>query len=450
VPIRPTGIDNRWGTALCADTFDIALAWPEETTVRIDILAIGSHGDVRPNVALGLGLSDAGHRVRVVTLDGFDELVRTCGLEHLSIGRSPRDIATTVEGRGWIEHRDSAIGFLRGLIRVAGSLIESGIASYWPTCGDVEALIVTPMGLSVGMHIAERLHIPLIRVSFAPTRHDWAGRSDAVTAMRGDVARLVWAGFRFLLWNGLRRRTNTARRELLGLPPLPVTEPFSALDRQGVPTFDAYSPAVVPAPPDSRQALHVTGYWFLDDAPGWVPPPSLVDFLGCGSQPVFVGFGSTPFPNPEAATEVVIGALTRARQRGVVVAGGSGLPTGRLTDDIVGVDAVPHNWLFSRVVAAVHHGGAGVTGAALRADLPSVVVPVFGDQPFWGKRVFDLGAGSRPLPAKRLTCEALAEAICRVTSDAGIRRRAASIGRQIRAEDGVARAIEAFHGYVGH
>jgi UDP:flavonoid glycosyltransferase YjiC (YdhE family) len=122
--------------------------------------------------------------------------------------------------------------------------------------------------------------------------------------------------------------------------------------------------------------------------------------------------------------------------------------TGRLSDDVLSVDAVPHAWLFPRVSAAVHHGGAGVTGAATRAGLPSVVVPIFADQPFWGERVFQLGAGPRPIPAKRLSMKPLADAIRCATTDATMRSRAARLGTQIRAEDGVARAVEAFHQYL--
>jgi sterol 3beta-glucosyltransferase len=419
--------------------------------MRIDILAIGSHGDVRPAVALALGLQTVGHRVRIVALSGFEELVRGHGVDYLPIAGSPRQIAGTAEGREWIRQRTSTIGFLRGFVRVACALIEEGIASYWRACQDVDALIVSSMGLPVGLHIAERLRVPLVRMHAAPfvsTRYDWGGGWSLRSAVEGDLRACAFTAFRFAIWRRLRPTTNTVRRDVLGLPPLRVLEPFRALERARVPALDAYSPSVVTRPPDWGRWIHVTGYWFLD-AGAWTPPRELADFLDTGPPPVFVGFGSTPFPAPEAATDVVIEALARAGRRGVVVAGGSGLATGRLADHVLGIEAVPHDWLFPRVSAAVHHGGAGVTGAALRAGLPSVVVPVFADQPFWARRVFDLGAGPRPIPARRLTPEALAGAIRRALGDDAIRRRAAAIGRRIRAEDGVARAVEAFHASVG-
>lgn len=412
--------------------------------MRIDIVAIGSQGDVRPAVALGVGLRRFGHDVRIVALNGFRELVRGRGLGYLAIADSAQSIADTAAGRGWIKNRSSTSGFLRGFVAVARSLIETGVATYWKNCSDVDALVVTPMGLPVALHIAEKLHAPLINASFVPTRHDWVGVRNSLSAVRKDATAAM---FRQLIWSRLRDVTNAARRDVLALPPLPLFEPFSARKLKRFPMLEAYSRAVVPRPA-VESGTYVTGYWFLDDTPDWEPPGALTDFLTAGPRPVFVGFGSTPFPSADVATETIVGALTRAAQRGVVVAGGSGVATGRLTDDILSVDSVPHSWLFSRVSAAVHHGGAGVTGAALRAGLPSVVVPIFGDQPFWGERLHELGAAPRAIPARRLTTDALAKAIL-LTSGRELRRRAEALGEQIRAEDGVSRAVEIIHQHLG-
>ena len=321
------------------------------------------------------------------------------------------------------------------------------MASYWHACGDVEALIASPMGLLVGPHIAERLRVPLIRAE-PYVRHDWEARTNLAAAVRGKWTDLLGSVIRLLIWSKLRRRTNVARQEILTLQPLPLLrEPFGAMDRKRIPLLEAYSPAVMPRPPHWGDWIHITGYWFLDTPAEWLPPSGLVDFLRSGPPPVFVGFGSLPFPNPEATTTLVLGALARSGRRGILVAGGSKMPTGKLSDDVFAIDFVPYDWLFPQVCAAVHQGGAGVTGAVLRAGLPSVVVPVFGDHAFWAQRVFQLGAAPRPIPAKQLTEDALAGAI-RATAGKEVRGRAAALGEQIRGEDGVARAVEAFHEHV--
>ena len=412
--------------------------------MQIDILAIGSHGDVQPCVALGLGLRRAGHSVRMVTLGGFETIVASHGLAHLSLGHAPSEIAKTDDGQEWIARRGRAIGFARSVVRAAGPLIEHGLTAYWQGQRELDAMVVTPMGLGIGLHIAERLRARVIRAAFAPTRHDWGGPGTFLTAMRKDA---VAAVFRGLLWSKLRPATNAARRKVLALPPLSWRDPYAELNRARVPVLDAYSSSVVPAPPGCADWLHVTGYWFLDGDEAWTPSPDLVDFIKSGAPPVVIGFGSTPFPGAENATELVADALRRSGHRGILLAGGSKLATGRIADHLFGAVFVPHRWLLPHASAVVHHGGAGVTGAALRAGLPSVVVPVFADQPFWGSRMFELGVSPQPIPARRLTAEGLAEALRRTGAD-GMRSRAAALGERIRAEDGVARAVDAIHAHL--
>jgi UDP:flavonoid glycosyltransferase YjiC (YdhE family) len=419
--------------------------------MRIDILTIGSRGDVQPYVALGLGLQRAGHRVRIVTLGGFEDFVRGYGLNCISVAGSPREIVGTAAGQDWVDQRDSSKGFLRGVIRMSRPLLESSIASYARVCQHTEALVTSASGLLLSVHVAEQMRLPLIRAQYlpsVPTRYDWAGKTSRAIALQGAAEAFVHTVFRLLLWQGIRGPTNRARRRVLGLPPLPRKDPVKVLNRRRTLLLDGYSPVVLPRPPDWGNWVHVTGYWFLDTPSEWPPPPGLVKFLQSGPPPVFVGFGSVPFPNPGATTDLVVRALTRAGQRGIVVAGGSEMTTGRLTENVFGIDSAPYDWLLPQVCAAVHQGGAGVTALALRAGLPSIVVPVFGDHPFWAKRVFQLGAGPRPIPAKQLTADKLAGAI-RLAASEEIRRRAAEIGRLIRKEDGVARAVEVIHEHLG-
>lgn len=420
--------------------------------MRIDILTFGSRGDVQPYIALGLGLRSAGHNVRLVTLGGFENLVRGYGLENVSVAGTPQEITGSAAGQEWVKDRGTVLGFLRGFVRMTSTLVHDSLARYWRVCQGTEAIIASASGLMVGVHVAEKMRLPLVRAQYGPsvpTLYDWNGRTGPAIAMRGVCEALAGKAWRSLLWQGLSGSTNRSRSELLGLPPLPkVQEPFAALHRKRIPLLDGYSPTVVPRPPDWGEWIHVTGYWFLDTNADWQPPQELLDFLDAGPAPVFVGFGSVPFPNAESTTSLVSKALARAGRRGVVVAGGSEMATGRLSKDVLSVRTVPYDWLFDRVCAAVHQGGAGVTGAVLRAGLPSVVVPVFGDHAFWAQRVFDLGAAPKFIAAKQLSVDTLADAIRFATGDEQIRRRAADIGERIRAEDGVARAVEIFHRHV--
>jgi len=210
-----------------------------------------------------------------------------------------------------------------------------------------------------------------------------------------------------------------------------------------------YSPAVVPKPPDWSEHAHVTGYWFLDHAPDWQPPADLVDFLESGPPPIYVGFGSMTSRDPERMSRIVLDALSQSGQRGVIATGLGGLSQSDLPDEVFMTETVPHDWLFPRMAAVVHHGGAGTTGAGLRAGVPSIIAPVSNDQPFWARRVKALGAGPAPIPHKGLTADRLAHAISVAVTDESIRKRAAELGETIRAEDGVVNAVRIINHTLG-
>ncbi|NEO00729.1 MAG: glycosyltransferase family 1 protein, partial [Moorea sp. SIO3I7] len=171
--------------------------------------------------------------------------------------------------------------------------------------------------------------------------------------------------------------------------------------------------------------------------------------LDAGNPPVYVGFGSMAGRDPQRLTEIVIEGLQQANVRGIIATGWGGLAVDDLPDSIFKIDSAPHDWLFPRMAAVVHHGGAGTTAAGLRAGRPTIICPFFVDQPFWGDRVHALGVGSKPIPQKTLTAEKLATAIREVTTNQTIRQNAEALGKQIRDEDGIANAIAIIESQLG-
>jgi UDP:flavonoid glycosyltransferase YjiC (YdhE family) len=199
----------------------------------------------------------------------------------------------------------------------------------------------------------------------------------------------------------------------------------------GLPVYYGISPVVLPRPADWHPALHLDGFWWPVPPPEWQPPPALVTFLEAGPPPVVLGFGSTTL-GPRTTT-LVAAALRAAGVRAVV--------QGAATDSAPGVLAVgdvPHDWLFRRAAAVVHHAGAGTTAAGLRAGVPAVAVPLSTDQPLWAARIAALGAGPQPVPASRLTAERLAAAIRAAVTDERYREGAQGVARALAAEDAAA------------
>lgn len=214
--------------------------------------------------------------------------------------------------------------------------------------------------------------------------------------------------------------------------------------------LSAYSPSIIPHPPDWPESIHITGYFFLDSQADWRPSRELNAFLEAGDPPVYIGFGSMAGRNPEQLARLVSQALVKSGQRGLLLTGWGGLRTELVPENVFVVDAVPHSWLFPRMAAVVHHGGAGTTAEALRAGVPAVIVPFVFDQPFWGARIKELGLGPDPIPLKKLTADALANAIGIAVTDSDIRQRANSCGEAIRAEDGIGNAVKVIQRYLGN
>jgi sterol 3beta-glucosyltransferase len=147
----------------------------------------------------------------------------------------------------------------------------------------------------------------------------------------------------------------------------------------------------------------------------------------------------------ERIHRIIVDALKRTKNRGVILSGWGGV-TSHSSENILYLEAAPHDWLLPRCKMVIHHGGAGTSSAGLRAGIPNIIVPFTADQPFWGRRVQAIGAGPKPILVRSLSVEKLAYAIAESESQA-LRERAQAIGARIRGEDGVGQALQLIEDY---
>jgi len=409
--------------------------------MRIAIIAPGSRGDVQPYIALGKGLQNAGHYVRLVSHSNFEPLIQSYGLEFWSFGNDVQEAVENSEMRELTEKGNFLLlmaKMAKEAQREALRFAEGGLLA----AQGMDIVLVGIGGVFIGTAIAEKLELPLVQAyvfPFTPTREFSSVLTPKLPKVLNRFSHQI---ARQLMWQGFRSADTIARKKVLNLPAAPFLGPFGSKSTQNMPILYGFSPSVIPSPSDWNDNTHITGYWFVEEADDWQPPAALLDFLQLGSPPVYIGFGSMSSRNPEQTADLIIQALERTNQRAILLSGWSGLQKENVPDSIFMIDSVPHSWLFPRVSAVIHHGGASTTAAGLRAGVPSVVIPFFGDQPFWGQRVADLGVGTKPIPRKRLTAERLADAIHEAVTDETIRQRAAELGKQIQAENGIESAAE--------
>jgi UDP:flavonoid glycosyltransferase YjiC (YdhE family) len=406
---------------------------------------------VRPYVALGVGLQAAGHDIRIVAHRGFENLVRKRGLDFAPLAGDPRDSPASKDQQ-LLALRDRGRN-LRRLVRefnrVDGPLMRQRLQDCWAACRDADVVVASMLPYLFSYAIAKKLQVPLVRAFYFPVSPTRAYPPDFVPKWLRLGQRLNLTTYhvqRQLLWEIARPWIAGACREVLGIQKLPRREPFGDLDRQQQLLLYGYSAAVAPPPPDWGEWIEVTGYWFLDWSTDWTPPRGLVSFLENGPPPVCIGFGSMTYDRTEVV-DTVMRALALTGHRAVLLTGWGALLPPELQRNVFAIDWVPLDWLFSRMAAVVHHGGAGTTAEGLRAGVPTVIVPFFYDQFLWGRRVFELGIGPRPIPRKRLDAHKLAAALRLATTDPAMRRRAAELASRIKSEDGVSRAVTAFERY---
>lgn len=418
--------------------------------MRLTMLALGSRGDVQPLVALGAGLQNAGYQLAMATHDVFSGLVETHGLEFKSVRGNPQELLLGPEGQEWLNSQRNPLGFASGFRRLMGPVLHSAMRDGYEASRGADALIFGGPAYYIGYSIAQKLEIPYIQAysqpvhptrafpsALFPTRLRLGGRYNTLSAILGGG----------LFWSLTRPVVNAARREYLDLPPLSVTGPYPEMMRKRSPVLYAFSPSVLPPPLDWPDFLHVTGYWFLDE-PAWQPPDDLVAFLSSGPPPVYVGFGSMVNRGSGELVEIILQALRRSGMRGVLLRGWAGLESADLPESVYLLDSAPHSWLFPRMTAVVHHGGAGTTAAGLRAGRSTVIVPFFGDQGFWGDRVHELGAGPRPIDRSKLTADNLSAAVSQAVREPAMRQGALRLRECIQAEDGVGRAVALADAYL--
>lgn len=453
--------------------------------MNIVIQVVGSRGDVQPFVALGKVLQDTyGHRVRLATHPNFNEFVTENGLEFFSIGGDPQALmAFMVKNPGLmpgfdalrtgdVGSRRKEVGeYLQGCWRSCfetgdgtGMAATDSSIEDWTTQGPglrdhlhkpfvADCIIANPPSFA-HIHCAEKLGIPLhimFTMPYSPTQafpHPLANiqSSNADANLTNYISYVL---IDMLTWQGLGDIINRWRQRSLGLEQINMTKGPGMLQRLKIPHTYCWSPALIPKPKDWGKSINISGFFFLDLASNYTPEPDLQAFLDNGPPPVYIGFGSIVLDDPNAMTKLIFDAVEKSGQRALVSKGWGGVGADEFgkPDNVFMLGNVPHDWLFKHVSSVVHHGGAGTTAAGITAGRPTLIVPFFGDQPFWGAMIAKAGAGPHPIPNKDLTAENLAEGIKKCLEPETIKQ-AADMAATIAKERGSDLGAQSFHQFL--
>ncbi|RYN88773.1 hypothetical protein AA0120_g7017 [Alternaria tenuissima] len=427
---------------------------PPPPPLNVVIQVVGSRGDVQPFVALGKVLKETyGHRVRLATHPNFKEFVQENGLEFFSIGGDPSQLmAFMVKNPGLMPgFRSLASGDVGRRRRDVAEYIQGCWRSCYET-GDgitndnasdqsvndhgpeatarsfpfvADCIIANPPSFA-HVHCAEKLGIPLhimFTMPYSPTQafpHPLANiqSSNADPQLTNYISYVM---IEALTWQGLGDIINRFRAKCLGLDPVSMIWAPGMLQRLKIPHTYCWSPALISKPKDWGPHISISGFYFLNLASGYTPASDLQAFLDTGPPPIYIGFGSIVLDDPNAMTELIFEAAKK-------IAGGQ------------------------RVLLSKGWGGMGADELHVPENVfmlgrPTLVIPFFGDQPFWGAMIARAGAGPDPIPYKQLTSDNLADAI-NFCLKAESLSRAEELASKIAAERGSDMGAQSFHQYL--
>ena len=443
--------------------------------LNIVVIVIGSRGDIQPFLKIGQILKeDYGHRVRIASHPAFKDFVeKDAGLEFFSVGGDPSELmAFMVKNPGLIpkfetvkageigKRRASMYEMFQGMWRACVDITTVGGAAAMPKPEEpsdkppfiADVIIANPPSFA-HVHIAERLGVPLhimFTFPYTPTTQF----PHALANVRQSNVDRAYSNFmsyplvEMMTWQGLGDLVNKFRVRSLGLDPVSTLWAPGSMYRLAVPHTYLWSPSLVPKPRDWGPEIDLAGFVFLDLGSSFKPPKELMSFLNAGSPPVYIGFGSIVVDDPNKFTDLIFSAVKQAGVRALVSKGWGGIGGEGLDvpENIFLLDNTPHDWLFPRVSAVVHHGGAGTTAIGLKCARPTMIVPFFGDQPFWGSMVAKAHAGAfECIPYKKLTAEKLAKGIKECLTDEA-KKNVQKIADNIAKEgDGALNAARSFH-----
>ncbi|MBU3113669.1 glycosyltransferase [Clostridium lacusfryxellense] len=400
----------------------------------ITILCAGSRGDFQPYLALAMELKKLGKDVRITGMREFESFIRSYGIDFYPI---QADFKSLNVDENMLKQAQSADNPLKMLLtfnkmKKYGALIAN---EYYASCEGSELIIYHP-GVTLGYFAAEKLGIPSILASPFPM-HKTKEQTSVIQYGRKKskpfTNQISYFMLQGMLWLASKDSVTGFWKKKFGGRPKGFGRPYERHNNKQNPAVISCSNFVFNRPSDWNENIHQSGYWFVEEKMDYTPSKELSDFLSSGEKPVYIGFGSVFHADKkDTLSKLIIDALTRSGKRGIICGMGK---IDNLPKNVIAIDSIPHSWLFERVSAVCHHGGAGTTAAGFKAGIPSIIVPFANDQFAWAHRAHDLGVGSKPIPAKTLTADNLAAAIDYALQD-NIKIKAKTLAENIATESG--------------
>ena len=414
--------------------------------MNISILTLGSRGDVQPYIPLSKGLMSAGYNVHLCTSHEFRDFVEKHNVPFRPIHAGYVSLASSEEGRAMMSGSITAV--MKNMKSLIGPMIKQSLYDMAIVCEDADVIICHPKAFG-GYDIAESKNIPVITAAPTPVVEKVGAFANPAFFKRDFGALLNKASYSLnaLGTMSFMNIIREWRSDALGLP---ARRPFSTgvlLANKQIPVLYGISPAVLSNLIETSRFC-LSGYWFMDEE-NFQPDKELAAFVA-NKKSICIGFGSMGVRNPDEFNRMILSAADKLGCNVIILSGWNGFNNASiLPSNVLVRNSIPHDWLFLKVSAVVHHGGAGTTAACLRSGVPMVICPLNGDQPFWAKRCRQLGVLSESIPIDKLTGDKLFSMIQNALNNSDLKNNATRLSERIAEENGVLKAVNFLESCLG-
>ncbi|PCK07361.1 MAG: hypothetical protein COA42_14730 [Alteromonadaceae bacterium] len=406
----------------------------------IMIIAIGSRGDVQPAIILGKHLQKLGYQVKIFSSKDFGSLIVSQGLESISSGENIRALFSTEDGVTLMNlgHKQSEF-FEQQQKMYDKSEFKGTTYDVVLACEGADA-VISFNNMHLGITIAEYYDIKHIELNFFP------------------LSEVLSPGETRFIDQPASEAIDHLREQHFGLSRLSDVEYSDACARAL--RIQAYSRHVIPKYLDVPENVQYTGFLYKDLDGSWTPPASLEAFIegSAGLTPtipgkkipiVSIGLGSMALHNPEDFLQMIVKASEHLNIKVVLLSGWGGIGEGEeKPENIYCLEDAPHAWLFPRMDALLHHGGAGTTAEAFKSGTPSIIMPFWYDQFFWSEQNYTLGLGPKALDKNALKLDELIEALEQALGNPSYRENIKAIAQNLKNENACESAVNAIHAHI--
>ncbi|MFA9377878.1 MAG: glycosyltransferase [Lachnotalea sp.] len=372
--------------------------------MKITFLCLGSRGDVQPYVAIGKTAIAKGHSVTICTGKTFQKFVEQNGLVFQECSIDLMALLQTKEGKQMFdEGMKHPIKAMKYAKKVVNPLFRKAMTEFYHICKTVDVIVYHPKAFAA-VDIAEKLDILCISMPPVPIIcpiEKFPNLAITTKNLGAILNKLTYQLFNLGAESNNIKDINDFRENELFLRKRKAGVYMTRRNNLQLPIIYPISPNlfldVKEFSKEFKNNVVLTGFPILEDTESLDQDTS--NFLNEGKKPIVITFSSMPLKDPESFISKIRSALIKTNNRGIILIGNSGI---QMSSDkvILFKDYISHDLILKNAKGIVHHGGVGTMAAALRSGKPQVIMPFNVDQPFWAKRLFDLGYTSQPLNEK--------------------------------------------------